>query len=321
MEGSQDSDSQKESNSNLDSNSRIKELNHQLEILHLKNEMLELRLKEKESWHNERGDQISRLIREKEGIESRLNEWMLKSQSIVPEAINGQLDSKHEEWDRRSEDKAKEEIQSDSPKPFNKVIKAEILESKPSVENSHNSTEDGPIKNDEDTKLENKSETKIKKPIYSPNHSNKAKTQNSTIRLKSVPSSEDKLNKPYLNMRYVLFILVVFMISLITIVPSPIKDAILKKEVYLYQSLLPTPPSDSRVKLVLITQKDIDSLGRWPWPREFLGILHEYLSEKCEVKTIVYDILFTDNTSKESDNYLINAINSANVSNTILAAT
>lgn len=89
----------------------------------------------------------------------------------------------------------------------------------------------------------------------------------------------------------VLGVLCIF-ITVNSVTLQSLEETILDIKFRNFQREVSTPD----VALVMIDQQSLDQLGKnlqvyWPWPREFYGILHDYLSAKG-AKKVVYDILF-----------------------------
>ena len=76
-----------------------------------------------------------------------------------------------------------------------------------------------------------------------------------------------------------------------------------------YDVLLPTlgteAPDD--VLLVAIDDHSLSELGRWPWPRRVHAGLIDVLTAEA-VKTVIFDVAFTEPTSREDDERLATAI-------------
>jgi diguanylate cyclase (GGDEF)-like protein len=76
-----------------------------------------------------------------------------------------------------------------------------------------------------------------------------------------------------------------------------------------YDVLLPTlstPPPDD-VLLVAIDDLSLAQLGRWPWARRVHAAFIDVLTAEA-VKTVIYDVAFTEPTSRDDDERLARAI-------------
>ena len=77
------------------------------------------------------------------------------------------------------------------------------------------------------------------------------------------------------------------------------QDSDLEKSSFdqLIRNRIITPQPDKKIIVIDIDEKSLDVLksefGRWPWPRETLGGMLEWL-EKQNTKAVVFDILFAD---------------------------
>lgn len=294
--------SESQSNSNSQhhdaSDQQIQALKHEIELLRLKNEMLEKSLSEKESWHLERGEHIKRLIKEKEGIEAHLQKWMLQM-SVSKD------DETQDSWARRK---------GDIHQTSNRVIEPQ----------AQSLTNNEKLILEEDKPVKSKTVVVDKQPSPQPVSENIDKSdQNKILPEKSlqkvsvnttvVPESHPT---PW---KKVLFVLTAFFLALCTVIPNKLSDFFILQEVYQYQSLIESPPASDKVKLVLITEQDLKSFGRWPWTRDTMATFHEYL-EFCNVKTIVYDIMFVEPTDQIYDEAFAEILDIQNKNNVILAA-
>ena len=70
-------------------------------------------------------------------------------------------------------------------------------------------------------------------------------------------------------------------------------------------------PSEKKVVIVAIDSKSINELGRFPWDRKLIAKLVANL-KYYGVKTVAFDIVFSEVSNRESDKVLTNSLKSAN---------
>ena len=73
-----------------------------------------------------------------------------------------------------------------------------------------------------------------------------------------------------------------------------------------------TSKLNQNITLILVDEKSINKLGRWPWDRK---IVAEGLKKLSSAKVIALDMIFSENTTKFSDLYLADTI--SNLSNVV----
>ena len=86
-------------------------------------------------------------------------------------------------------------------------------------------------------------------------------------------------------------------------------DWLWRADVVIYDTLLPTlstPPPDD-VLLIAIDDFSVSQLGRWPWPRRIHAALIDVLTAEA-VKTVLFNVAFTEATSREDDERLASAV-------------
>ncbi len=109
---------------------------------------------------------------------------------------------------------------------------------------------------------------------------------------------------------YTLISFFVFLIVLLLHYTEPviIKRLVLKVEdtrFILRNSLGLEPEFSDKVVIVAIDERSINEIGRWPWDRKVIGDLLKSLKE---AKVISVDIVFSEPSDKESDEYLAKVI-------------
>ena len=80
------------------------------------------------------------------------------------------------------------------------------------------------------------------------------------------------------------------LLALLTATPATERLDLWLYDTLIQQSRLP-PPDD--LTLVVIDEKSLDRLGRWPWPRQYHATLIDRL-DQAGARTIAFDILFTE---------------------------
>ena len=67
---------------------------------------------------------------------------------------------------------------------------------------------------------------------------------------------------------------------------------------------------DKKVVIVDIDEKSLSEIGQWPWDRTVLADIVDNLFDHYKVKTLGFDIVFTEKDADPSDQYLTELANS-----------
>lgn len=73
---------------------------------------------------------------------------------------------------------------------------------------------------------------------------------------------------------------------------------------YKIKSLVKEPNINDKIVIVAVDEKSINKLGRWPWNRKIIG---DTVLKLKKAKVVALDIVFSEYSNEEEDNYLINA--------------
>lgn len=74
---------------------------------------------------------------------------------------------------------------------------------------------------------------------------------------------------------------------------------------YKIKSIVKEPTINEKIVVVAVDEKSVNKLGRWPWNRKVIG---DTILKLRKAKVVALDIVFSEYSYEEEDNYLINAL-------------